>query len=129
MNDFPLTKANRITPIQVFRDVKRVDLSDFDSADDFVERGLGYCLLANDVPVACAYASSVCSKGIEVSIFVRSEYRRKGVATAMACALLRDSLTLGLDPYWDAANPESCRLAERFGYVPTGTYLAYFLKK
>jgi len=63
-----------------------------------------------------------------VSVFVEPAQRRQGVATAVAGALVRESLARGLRPGWDAANPESCLLAERLGYVRTGTYLARFVR-
>jgi len=28
---------------------------------------------------------------------------------------------------WDAANPVSCKLAEKSGYIQTGEYQAYYL--
>lgn len=105
------------------------DISDFDSMDDFVARGIGFCLMDKGSVVGIAYSSLVCSKGIEVSIFVLPDYRRKGAATALACRLLKYCLENGLDPHWDAANIESCKLAEKLGYIFTETYEAYFLNR
>lgn len=105
-----------------------VDIDQFDSAEDFAERGIGYALSLNGVMVGAAYSSLVCSIGIEVSIFVSPGHRRQGIATALACALLTYCLTHNMVPNWDAANPESVRLAEKLGYVQTETYDAYFLK-
>jgi GNAT superfamily N-acetyltransferase len=104
------------------------DLSDYDSFEDFVQRGIGYCLVDGKAPVACAYSSLVCSKGAEVSIFVEPHYRRQGVATALACALLIHCIRDKLAPHWDAANYESCRLAEKLGFKATGTYSAFYLR-
>jgi len=103
-----------------------IDLSMFDSAADFVARGVGFYLPAEGNVAAAAYSSLVCSKGIEVSIFVRPEYRQCGLATALGCRLAIHCLERGLEPHWDAANLESCRLAERLGYRRSGTYLAYY---
>ena len=102
------------------------DLADFDSADDFAARGLGFVALVAGQPVGIAYSSLVCSQGIEVSIFVDEGHRRQGVATAVSAHLLLACLERGLHPNWDAANPESVQLATRLGYRPTGTYEAYF---
>jgi len=103
------------------------DLSDFDSAEDFVQRGLGFCLLDGDVMIGAAYSSLVCSQGIEISLFVSPEHRRQGIATALTSWLLRECLANNMEPHWDAANEESCLLAEKLGYVPTETYQALFL--
>jgi GNAT superfamily N-acetyltransferase len=105
-----------------------VDLSAFDSAEDFVERGIGFYLERNGTAVGAAYSSLVCSLGIEVSLFVSEEYRRRGIATALASRLLKWCVENQARANWDAANLESCRLAEKLGYIPAGTYQAYYLK-
>lgn len=104
-----------------------VEMADFDSAEDFVERGIGYCLFERGTMVAAAYSSLVCSKGIEVSLFVAPRHRWRGMGTALGAALLKYCLEHNMDANWDAANPESCKLAEKLGYVPAGTYNAYHL--
>ncbi len=105
------------------------DISNFDSADDFVARGVGFYLMDECITVGVAYSSLVCSKGIEISIFVVPEKRRKGIATALACKLLEHCMANGMDPHWDAANLESCKLAEKLGYVQTETYVEYFVRQ
>lgn len=106
-----------------------IDISEFDSAEDFVERGIGFCLVDDDSIIGTAYSSLACSKGIEVSLFVKPEHRRRGIGTALAVALIKHCVENGIDPHWDAANPQSCRLAERLGYVQIGTYQAYLLQE
>ncbi len=101
-------------------------LADFDSAEDFAARGLGFVALVGGQPVGIAYSSLVCSQGIEVSIYVAEAHRRHGVATALSAHLLLACLQRGLHPNWDAANPESVQLAARLGYRPTGSYEANF---
>jgi len=103
------------------------DISEFDSAQDFLERGIGFYAETSRL-AGVAYSSLVCSKGIEVSIFVVERYRRQGIAAALACHLLRWCLLNGLDPHWDAANLPSCHLAEKLGYTATGTYRAYYVQ-
>lgn len=102
------------------------DLADFDSAEDFAARGLGFMALVEEQPVGIAYSSLVCSQGIEISIFVDDAYRQQGVATALGANLLLTSLQRGLHPNWDAANPESVKLAEKLGYHSIGSYEASF---
>jgi L-amino acid N-acyltransferase YncA len=103
-----------------------LDLSDFDSAADFVDRGLGYAVLDGGKMVGAAYSSLVCSQGIEVSVYVEERRRQRGVATALCSRLLVDCLALGLRPNWDAANAESVRLARKLGYGFVETYDAYY---
>jgi GNAT superfamily N-acetyltransferase len=103
-----------------------VETEDFDSPADFLARGIGYTLLEEGKLAGAAYSSLVCSRGIEVSLFVDEPYRRRGVATPLSAALLLECLRRGLRPNWDAANPESRALAEKLGYTFTQSYESYF---
>jgi GNAT superfamily N-acetyltransferase len=104
-----------------------IDLHMFDSAEDFIQRGIGHVYMEEETILAGAYSSLVCSRGIEVSVFVLDDHRRKGIATALSCALIQSSLARGLNPHWDAANPESIKLAQKLGYRFAGEYTAYYL--
>jgi GNAT superfamily N-acetyltransferase len=104
------------------------EISDFESVEDFAERSIGYYLMDGDAMMGVAYSSLVCSKGIEVSVFVTPEHRRNGVATCLASALIQWCLENNVDPHWDAANVESYGLAEKLSYAPIETYDAYFLR-
>jgi GNAT superfamily N-acetyltransferase len=103
-----------------------LELSDYDSIPDFLERGLGFTMLDGDKVMGVAYSSLVCSQGIEVSIYVEERYRRQGVATALGARLLQESLRRNLRPDWDAANLESRKLAEKLGFKYVETYNAYY---
>ena len=105
-----------------------VDLSYFDSPEDFCQRGIGFYLTLHHTVVGAAYSQLVCSHGIEVSLFVLPEYRRQGIATVLASRLVKWCLENRQTAHWDAANQESCQLAKKLGYLPTGTYQAYYLK-
>ena len=106
-----------------------VDLSEYDSVEDFLERGVGFYVPAGTTVAGAAFASLICSRGIEISIYVQDKYRRQGMATALAANLLLWCLERRLEPHWDAANPESCSLAVKLGYTPAGTYQAYYLEE
>ncbi|HRE27816.1 MAG TPA: GNAT family N-acetyltransferase [Anaerolineales bacterium] len=99
-------------------------MSDFESVADFLERSFGYTLLLGGTPAGIAYGSLVNSRGLEVSVFIAEPYRRQGIATALAGRLVLECLRRGLRPNWDAANPESCALAEKLGFTPAGSYVA-----
>jgi GNAT superfamily N-acetyltransferase len=105
-----------------------LSLGAFDSAEDFVERGIGFCLIQDGAIVAGAYSSLVCSGAIEVSIVVKPGHQRRGVATALAAQLLLWCLAHGVAPHWDAANEASCKLAEKLGYRKAGEYTAYYVR-
>lgn len=125
----------RITPIDVELAERLAsmpegyfEISDFDSARDFVERGIGFAALDGNQVMGVAYSSLVYSAGIEVSLFVDEPYRRRGVATALSARLLLECLRQGLRPNWDAANPESCTIAQKLGYIFTETYDSYYYR-
>lgn len=105
-----------------------VDLSAYDSPEDFVRRGVGFYLQVGTEIAGAAYASLACSRGIEVSLYVEENYRRQGAATVLSSRLLKWAREHHAQANWDAANPESCKLAEKLGYYPAGTYQAYYLK-
>jgi GNAT superfamily N-acetyltransferase len=104
-----------------------IDVSDFESPEDFLERGICYCAEKDGEIIGAAYSSLVCNTGIEVSLFVAEEHRRQGIATALSAHLLQWCLKNNMDAHWDAANPESCKLAEKLGYIPAGSYQAHYL--
>jgi len=68
-----------------------IDVSDFESPADFIGRGIGYCVEKSGKIIGAAYSSLVCSKGIEISIFVLDDYRRQGIATTLAAPSTRPS--------------------------------------
>jgi GNAT superfamily N-acetyltransferase len=103
-----------------------LEIGDFDSPADFLERGIGYAALDGERVIGVAYSSLVCSRGIEVSIYVEEAYRERGVGTALASRLLLECHRWGMRPNWDAANPESCRLAIKLGYQFVAAYEAYY---
>lgn len=105
-----------------------VNLADFDSPEDFLKRGVGFYAEVRNEIIGAAYSSLVCSEGIEVSLFVMENYRRRGIATALSAYLLKWSLENNAKANWDAANLESCKLAEKLGYTPIGSYPAYYLE-
>jgi GNAT superfamily N-acetyltransferase len=104
------------------------DISDFDSTQDFEARGIGFAALAGEEVIGTAYSSLVCSKGIEVSIYVGEKHRRQGAATALGSRLVLECVKRGLRPNWDAANPESYKLALKLGFVFLELYDAYYVE-
>lgn len=94
----------------------------FDSPEDFVARGIGFCILKGDRIVSGASSYAFCNRGIEVQVNTHPDFRQRGLATAVSAALLAHCLEHGVEVHWDAGNSTSVRLAEKLGYVPTDTY-------
>jgi len=97
----------------------------FDSPQDFIDRGFGFCILTGGKIVSVATTFAVCNKGIEIQINTRKKHRGKRLATVVAAQLLIHSLEKSLDPNWDAENQVSAGLAVKLGYTPQGTYPIY----
>jgi GNAT superfamily N-acetyltransferase len=112
---------------QLWRQEHFVDLSYFDSPEDFEQRGLGFYAAVDDTVVGAAYSQLVCSRGIEVSLYVMPRHRERGLGTRLSSHLVKACLENGQEAHWDAANLESCRLAQKLGYTPCGVYQAHFL--
>ena len=97
-------------------------VQNFDSPEDFVDRGLGFCVLEGDRIVSGASSYAICNKGIEVQVNTNPAYQQRGLATAVSAALLVYCLEHGIEAHWDAGNPRSVKLAERLGYRASGSY-------
>jgi GNAT superfamily N-acetyltransferase len=101
----------------------------FASAEDYIERGIGYCIFAGEEIVSIGAAGVACEKGIEIQINTAKKYEGQGLATVVAAALIIDCLEQGIDPNWDAATEVSAGLAKKLGYTPKGEYLVYVYSK
>ena len=97
----------------------------FASKAAYLEQGRGFAVLKGGEPVAMASSYTVYREGIEIEIDTLEGERRKGLATALAAALILSCLQDGLYPSWDAANMDSVRLAEKLGYAFSHEYCCY----
>jgi len=97
----------------------------FASVEDYIERGIGYCIFKNGKMVCLASTGAVCSKGVEVQVNTHKKYRGLGLASATCAALIIECLEKGIDPNWDAASENSAGLAKKLGYIPCGEYEYY----
>ena len=110
-----------------FNELSEDFVSQFESIDDFIARGVGFAVLRNGEVVSAATSFSIYDEGIEIEIGTDPAYRRKGLAAVTAAALIIDCLDKGLYPSWDAANTESLKLAEKLGYRFKEAYDTYFV--
>ncbi len=97
----------------------------FDSYEEFSEKGLGVVLMRGGEPVSGASSYSSYERGIEIEIDTREDCRRQGLARICAAALILQCLDRGLYPSWDAHNEASLALAKQLGYVFDHAYTAY----
>lgn len=99
----------------------------FDSIDDYMNRGIGFCILYDGQVVCGASSYSIYDDGIEIEIATDPVHQRKGLATVAASALIIECLDQGMYPSWDAANPESVKLAQKLGYILEEPYDTYYI--
>lgn len=92
---------------------------------EFSAHAAGAVVAKDGLPVSGTSAYAYYSKGIEIQIETRKEYRRRGLGTASAAVFLLECQRRGLTPHWDAAHLGSLRLSEKLGFISDGEYAAY----
>jgi GNAT superfamily N-acetyltransferase len=100
----------------------------FRSHEEFVTRGVGFGIVHEGMFVSGASAAAVGGGKVEIEIQTHGRFRRRGLARAVAAALIQYCLEHGLEPCWDAANEPSAALARQLGFHSTGKYEAYRVK-
>ena len=110
-----------------FHDLSEDFVSQFDSIDDFINRGVGYAILNEGQVVSAATSFSLYDDGIEIEVASHPNHRRKGLAAIIASALILDCLDRGKYHSWDGANEESVELAQKLGYIFKESYDTYFI--
>jgi len=125
---FELRRLDAALAAQLDRELEPHGLQVFRDARDFAERGVGFGAVSEGRLACAATSYTLSSRRLEVAIATRAAYRGRGLAMAVAAALMRWSLGEGLVPCWSASNPVSQRLALRLGYRPGGTCEVLYLR-
>jgi GNAT superfamily N-acetyltransferase len=94
----------------------------FHSIEDFIARGMGYCILHQDRIVSAATSMARSSKAIDIEVATLPAFQRHGLGTIVGAALAADCLEQGITPRWLAANAPSEQLALTLGYLRGETY-------
>lgn len=110
-----------------FNQISEDFTSQFDSIDDYIERGIGFGILHNGEVVCGASSYSIYNEGIGIEVATHRKHRRKGLATVASSALILECLKKGIYPSWDAANYASTLLAEELGYILDKPYDTYYI--
>jgi RimJ/RimL family protein N-acetyltransferase len=101
----------------------------FESDEEFLERGIGFCVLDGDRPVSLAssYVPYQNNKlEVEIETVDDQKYTRKGLATAACTALLEYCLENSISPTWDAQNEASAGLARKLEYTEKEKWNMYY---
>jgi len=100
----------------------------WNSVDDFLKNGFGFCLV-DDQAIACwCTAEYVCGKKCGIGIETAKEYRGRGFATLTACAFVDYCIANHMLPHWDSweGNLPSIAVAEKVGFKKSLEYTVYF---
>jgi len=89
------------------------------SADAFLARGIGFAAAKHDVIVSRCHSVLIGDGQAEISIDTNETHRRRGLATAVACAFIETCLDRDLEPAWScwSENVPSRHLAESLGFI------------
>jgi hypothetical protein len=100
-------------------------IENFHSLDDFLGRGIGYCILRQDKIVSAATSMAQSSKAIDIEIETLPEFRKQNLGTVVGAKLANYCLEKKIKPCWLAANPVSEKLALKLGYIRGESYDTY----
>lgn len=90
----------------------------WDSADEFLSKGKGYCVVCGEEVAAWAFSSAVSSDEIDIGVETAEKYQHKGLALAVSTAMIQYILVQNQTPVWACHynNIPSAKLAERSGF-------------
>jgi len=97
----------------------------FHSIDDFLGRGIGFCILYQEKIVSSATSMARSNKAIDIEIETVPDFRKQGLGTAVGAKLVSYCLENRIEPRWLAANAVSEKLALKLGYIRQETYETY----
>jgi RimJ/RimL family protein N-acetyltransferase len=126
---FELRRVRLEEVTQFATDLDRALIYNFRSHEEFIAQGIGMGILHQGRFVSGVSSAAVGGEKFEIEIQTRPEFRRRGLARAVASALILYGLEHGMEACWDAANEPSAALARQLGFHSTGKYDAYRLKQ
>jgi len=94
----------------------------FESIEDFLDRGVGYCAVQGVRIASAATSVAACRGAIDIEIRTAPDLRRRGLGTTVGARLALHCVQRGIDPKWLAANTASEGLALKLGYEKGPSY-------
>jgi len=100
------------------------------SAEDFLEKGKGYCFVKEGEVAAVAFSAAVSSMQVDIGIETQMQHRRKGLAALAAKKMAAYVRNIGKEPVWDcdAVNTGSKATAEKVGFEVMARHAYYIWK-
>lgn len=99
----------------------------WESKEQFLRNGYGYCLMKDKQFLACAFSSGISKEYVDIGVETAEEFRGKGYGKIAASAMVKETLKRKKKPVWgcDTLNEGSMRLACSIGFEVCGTHPWY----
>ena len=94
----------------------------WDSDEQFLKNGAGFCAMQGETPAAWAFSAAVSDTQIDIGVETLESYRGKGLAAAVAGKMAEYVLSIGKKPVWacHSENIASRNTAEKIGFDKVG---------
>lgn len=116
--DFTIIRTDK----QTFEEMKGsvVPSAFWDSADDFIGKGVGFSLFYDNKLAATAYSAFIHDNQLELGIETLEAFRGKGLAQYVCAALIDYCILHNYEPVWSCRieNTGSFNLAQKLGFEP-----------
>lgn len=88
-------------------------------ADDFLEKGKGYCVTCGDTIASWAFSAAISSGEIDIGIETNAKYKQQGLGRIAAQKMIQYAIGQEKDPVWAChyQNIASEKMAEKLGFV------------
>ncbi len=101
----------------------------WNNAEDFLQKGIGYCLIVKGKPASIAFSSFVHEPFYEIGIETTEEFRGNGLAKIVCSELINFLQRNRFNPVWSCrkGNSQSYYLAQKLGFKPSFEIPYYIL--
>lgn len=101
----------------------------WESKEQFLNNGFGYCLMNYGKFAACAFSSGISNKYVDIGVETAQEYQGKGYGKIVVSKMVEEILRRGKTPIWQCHvnNEASKKLAISQGFKVRGVHPFYKL--
>jgi GNAT superfamily N-acetyltransferase len=127
----PEFEIRRVTSegLASYEAIEKALVGNFRTNERFLDRGFGFGAWHNGRYVAGCSTFTLASGKAEIEIDTVPEFRRRGLARAVAAAMILHCLEHGIEPCWDAHNEMSSALALQLGFTDPTPYTVFVVPR